>query len=219
VSWPTLRFETLEDPSELRAAATRLTDYDWVVFTSARAVHALSACSGIETGATRVAVVGPATADAARASAWQVDLCGTEGSAALAHQLGEQYGLAGVRVLFPAASLAEKTLERELRDRGAVVERVEAYRTIPMEPDWVRIEKDLRAGLDVVTFASPSAVRALAQALGTKWPAAFRGTRVTAIGPTTARALSQTGVEAVTVAPTATVDGLVEACVRLMHPH
>lgn len=219
LTWPTLRFEPPEDPRKLEAAARRMAEYDWVVFTSARAVRALSACPGVEPGATRVAVVGPSTAEAARALGWRVDLCGTEGSAALAHSLGEQYGLGGVRVLFPAASLAEETLENALGNRGAVVDRVEAYRTIPTAPDGVGIEEDLKAGLDVVTFASPSAVKTLAQALGTRWPAALRGVRVTAIGPTTAKELSEAGLEGVTLAPTPTVAGLVEACILLMHQH
>ena len=112
--------------------------------------------------------------------------------------------------------MAEDTLETELRSRGASVERVEAYRMFPRVPDVVRVRSDLREGVDVVTFASPSAVRAFAEVLGPDWPRALSGACVVAMGTSTSAELARTGVEEVVVAPEATMAGIVEACVLLL---
>ena len=75
-----------------------------------------------------------------------------------------------------------------------------------------------RGEVDVVTFASPSAVDGLAAALGEPALAQLlAGAAAAVIGPTTARALVRRGRTADAVAEPATLDGLVEA-VALAHP-
>jgi uroporphyrinogen-III synthase len=81
-------------------------------------------------------------------------------------------------------------------------------------PDGARVRADLALGVDVVTFASPSAVRALATALDDDLPTALEGTGVAAIGKTTAAALDDLGVRDVAIGPRAGMDGLVEACIE-----
>lgn len=229
LAWPTLRFMEPRDSAPLVGAAQRLKEYDWVVFTSARAVRALSALvapiaaperygrrRGDVVIGPRVAAVGPATASALRQAGWRVDVVGTDGAAALTDAIGERHVIEERRVLFPAGSLASGRLEEGLRHRHARVERVEAYRTERASPNADVVREDLRRGVDVVTFASPSAVHALRDALGGGLRLALADCGLAAIGRTTARALVDEGVGHVEVAARPTAGALVDACVLLL---
>jgi uroporphyrinogen-III synthase len=90
---------------------------------------------------------------------------------------------------------------------------VEAYRTRQAPPDAHAVRSDLRRGVDVVTFASPSAVHSLAEALDGDLRGALQGVGVAAIGKTTAQSLEESGVEEVQVGEGGGMAGLVSACV------
>ena len=94
----------------------------------------------------------------------------------------------------------------DLRKLGADVTEVVAYRTVATEPDRegepdvYRLLLDHR--IDVVTFASASAVRTLVNILGQE-PAVdlLRATIVAAVGPVTATAAAKLGIHT-TIMPT-----------------
>ncbi len=213
--WPTLRFAPPSDPTSIREARETLASggYDWVVVTSARAVEPLGAPPA--SASPRVAAVGAATASELRLHGWTVDVVGDRDAGALVDALAREADLKGRRVLFPAGSLAGDALEDGLSALGARVDRVEAYRTIPTPPDERSVRADLAGGVDVVAFASPSAVRALARTLGSDWPTKLEGVGVAAIGPVTAEALVESGMnrDRIATADPPGLDGLVEACV------
>src|SRR5690606_32533436 len=151
-------------------------------FTSARSAEAMSTVGEPLSGPPRVAAVGAATAAALRDAGWHVDVTGDGDATALVDALAEAEDLAGARVLFPAASRAGSTLEERLAALGATVGRVEAYRTCLTPPDPDLVLADLAAGVDVVAFASPSAVASLAEALAPRWPDAIHRCGCAAIG-------------------------------------
>lgn len=217
--WPTLVTEGPRDATPLTRAVEGLASYDWIAFTSARAASALvdlAVAPANEPRKPRVAAVGEATSAALKARGWTVDVVASgHGAAALVDAMAAVAELDGARVLFPASSLARPTLEEELGVRHARVDRVEAYHVRTAPPEHGRIRADLDAGVDVVTFASPSAVRALAETFGGDLPGGLAGTGVAAIGRTTAHALEELGVQDVEVAPRPGMDGLVDACVTL----
>jgi len=217
-SWPTLRFEPPGDPAALAAAAATLPDSDWLVVTSPRAAGAFTAAAGAPPSSVRIAAVGPATASRLKRAGWTPTVIGHGGAEALVRMLSEAAELRGARVLFPAASRARPALERGLRKLGARVHRVEAYRTVSCLPDTERVRADLRTGVDVVTFASPSAVEGLARALEGNLAAALTLVPVAAIGPTTLQALTDAGVTWAGLAPEPTLPGLVRACIALCAP-
>lgn len=211
LAWPTSEYPPPHDPRPLEAARARLDRFDWVVFTSARAVAAVGTCPP---RTPRVAVVGPATARAAAEAGWAVAVEGRgPGARGLAAQVAATFPVAGARVLFPAASGAAPTVEGEFTALGARVTRVEAYRTVVTPPPTARVRADLAADVDSVTFASPSAVEAVDRALGGEMARILAGLAVVCIGPTTAAALAHRGVGNVRVAATATLEGMVEAVV------
>ncbi len=195
LAWPTAEYPPPREPGPLEAARARLDRrFDWLVFTSARAVAAMgegraarastsagdaargggpaaesigpAPAAGGPVPIPRVAVVGPATARAATDAGWTVAVEGRgPGARGLAARVAATCPLAGARVLFPAASGAAPTVEEEFTALGARVTRVEAYRTVVTPPPAGRVRADLAAGVDAVTFASPSAVEAVAAAL------------------------------------------------------
>ena len=147
----------------LEVAWPALDGFDWIVLTSAAGVEALpSTPSG-----PRWAAVGKATANALRARGVKADLIPAEpNGAALGRSLPDPKG---ARVLLVRASLADPDLPATLRNRGAEVTEVTAYRTLE-GPDESRDE--LRRAmsepdLSAVVFASGSAVRGFVKLGGT----------------------------------------------------
>lgn len=216
--WPTIDFEPTSTPDAFKKTVDALADFDWIVFTSPRAARAVtSRLDGCPRGL-RVGSVGPSTDAALRRAGWSSDVIGRGGASALIEEITSLHILEGARVLFPASSLASDTVEREVQKRGGRVERVEAYRTVSLRPDKERLLADLRHGVDVVTFASPSGVRSLAVALEVDWPQALQPCGIAAIGSSTAAALMAQGVGArrIQVADPANLNGLLDATIRAL---
>lgn len=213
--WPTVAIAPPADPEALAQALAALESFDWLVLTSVHAVEAVAARRAALPPSLRVAAVGASTAAAARALGWRVDRQPDEFHAAalLASFAGARNGLAGQRVLFPASDLAASALPRGLAALGADVARVEAYRTALAPLDTARcLAAAARGEVDVLTFASPSAVDGLAAALGdSRLTPLLAAAAVAAIGPTTAAALARRGRTPDAIASPATLDGLVAA--------
>lgn len=221
VAAPTIRIVDAHDPTPLDRALAGLGDgdYPWVVFTSTNAVRrVLGRLTARGEDATafdrvRVAAVGDATAAHLREAGIGVDLVPARPTAdgIVAELAGRDVG--GSRVLLPQGSLARDGLARGLRAAGATVDAVEVYRTVPettLPPDvGARIG---RGEIDVVTFASPSAVRNLAALLGGTL-APLRGATIACVGPTTAEAARAAGLAVDLVADDPSVAGLVAALV------
>ena len=179
--------------------------YDWVVFTSANAVAAVGDRARAALADARLAAVGPATADAVRELGLELSFVPERFDAeSLAAGLG---ALAGARVLLPQADVADPALAERLREHGAVVDAVVAYRTVPLEPE----ADGLRAldEADAVLLASGSAARALA-ACG----APVERPLLVCIGPSTAEAAREAGLRVDLVASEATAEGMIQALSR-----
>ena len=116
-------------------------------------------------------------------------------------------------------------LADQLRDAGAEVSEVTAYRTVlgeterDADQDIYRMLLDRR--IDVVTFTSASAVRNLVRVLGAEPAADLLGSTVVAcIGPVTAEAAAQYNIHSTIVPTHYTIPALVDAMIRglLAHP-
>jgi uroporphyrinogen-III synthase len=111
--------------------------------------------------------------------------------------------LSGARVLLPQSEIAEPDLADELRARGATVDAVDAYRTVPREA--TAGELALLRACDAVVLMSGSAARSLAQQGGAG------SALVVCIGPRTAEAASEAGLAVGLTAHEATSEGIIEA--------
>lgn len=203
------------------AALRDLARYEMIAFTSANAVRALverSDALGLERarlGAPRLAAVGPATALALAAAVRPPDLVAeTHVAEALADAIA---ATGAARVLFPHGDIARDALPAGLRGRGAVVDDVVVYRTVPGEGVATIVDVLRTGSADALLFASASAVRFVADALGSD--AAFAAARagrpaIFCLGPVTAAAARGAGLEPAAVAGEATQDELIADVAR-----
>jgi uroporphyrinogen-III synthase len=116
--------------------------------------------------------------------------------------------------LLPRGQLAGELLVEELQSHGAVVEPIVVYNTVrPDGPDIRAITGRLmNHEIDVVTFASPSAVYNFVEMMEeSSISDVFKHTRIAVIGPTTEEAVRAVGLQADIVAHQATSEGLAEA--------
>lgn len=225
VSIPLVRTMPSPEAEAVDEAVLRMATYDWIVFTSSRAVHAVAERvralgAAPIAGSCRIAAVGHGTCLAAQSAFGRCDLVADDaGGVGLAQALTRAHAIEGKRVLFPRAEEARPDTARLLWEAGAVVDETIAYRTVPapIDPEAVRARIE-EAGVRVVTFASPSAVRAYVEGFGDRLPEAeangSRRLRFAAIGATTAEALHQHGLPVDAIAAEPTFRALARAAAR-----
>ena len=220
---PMIRIDPPQDPGPLLRAADNARTFDWIVFTSVNAVEAfmnalldgsrdLRALAG-----PRLCAVGTGTADRLARYGIRVDLVPDEFTAeAAAAALLSRGSMQGLRVLLPRADIGREVIADQLRDTGAVVTEVIAYRTV-VEESTHKEDPDvygllLQGKIDVVTFASGSAIRNFVKVYGADQAIdLLRHTIVASIGPVTTEVASQLGIP-VTIQPTTyTIPALVDA--------
>jgi uroporphyrinogen III methyltransferase/synthase len=219
LAWPAVSVAAV-DSGALEAALAELSSFGWLVFASRHAVAAVLDRVPQAPPGLRVAAVGRATALTLRQRGWPADLVPEEASAgALVAAFAAEWkpADAGVRVLYPASSRALPTIAAGLRQLGATVIQVEAYRTGSGALDVAECRALIERGeLGAVTFASPSAVSELARALGERdFARLLDRAPPVAIGRTTARELAARGRSAA-IAETATLAGLALTTYRLL---
>jgi uroporphyrinogen III methyltransferase / synthase len=204
------------DPADggaaLRDAAGRLGDWDWVVLTSPngarRLLDAVAATGGDgrSFAGTRVAAIGPGTAEVLAAGNLVVDLVPERFVAeslldAFPDPPPDRQG----RVLIARAAVARDVLPEGLTARGWAVDVVEAYRTTSAPLDDG--QRKAVAGADIATFTSSSTVDRFVDAVGAEAIPPV----VACIGPVTAETARGHGLAVDIEAPVHTIDGLVDA--------
>lgn len=222
---PLIRIAPADELGPLRDAAATPDAFDWIVFTSTNAVDAfMKALLEGERDVRmlkgpRLCAVGTGTAEKLAQYGIKVDLVPGEFRAeALVSAITAAGPVDGVRVLLPRADIGRETVADQLRQAGAVVTDVVAYRTIlddtPREGDPDVYGLLLEGRIDVVTFASPSAVRSFIKIYGAEAAAdLLKNTVVAVIGPVTAEAARQLDIT-VAIQPSAhTIASLVDAIV------
>jgi len=222
LSLPTVSFAPPEDWSPLDRALEALHDFDWVLLTSQNAVrYFVGRCRernvdlAGRSGKPQFAAVGPATARAAESEGLCIAYTATRfRGEELARELASE--LAGKKVLLPRSDRARPDLPRALKGSGATVVDVIAYRTLPAGPDaGDTLERIRRGEVDVVTLASPSAFYHLSDALGEeRLRELANAVALAAIGPVTAKAITDAGLPVAMEASESTVPGLVRAIVE-----
>jgi uroporphyrinogen III methyltransferase/synthase len=213
---PTIEISGPADWTEADHAIARLSEYDWIVFTSRNGVEHF--CQRLKQREPRalpkICAVGPATAGALAAFGVQADLVpeqytGEGVVAAFPERLD------GARVLFPRGNLARDVVPEGLRRRGAVVDEIIVYGTKAAdELDPVIWQKLQSGSIDVVTFTSSSTAKNFSRLIAEE---AIRRLKnrflVASIGPHTSRTLRELGLSVNIEAPASTMPALVEAIV------
>ena len=222
---PTIRIGPPEDMDALDRACADAGAYDWIVFTSANAVDTfmgrLLASGDIrDLKGVRLCAIGPSTAQRLARYGMRVDLTpGEARSEAVFESLTSTGPLKGRRFLLPRADIARELLADQLRDAGADVSEVAAYRTLlaggerDSDHDIYRMLLDRQ--IDAVTFTSASTVKNFAKIFGEDQAADLLNTTVVAsIGPVTAEAAQQLGINTTVMPERYTIPDLVNALVE-----
>jgi len=198
-------------------AIAHLDRYDIAVFTSANAAvrfHERLERVGrsIPSGGTpRLVAIGSATARCLAERGLTARGVATVSRAEGVLKLLGETDLRGRRVLIPRATVAAETLPEGLRARGAIVDVVPVYRTVGLPIDE-EVRLLLASGkVDLVTFASASAVCHLLAGIG--GAGKLGGARVAVVGPVTALAARDAGLTPEIVAREAGMASLAEAIV------
>ena len=220
VSLPLVRFVEPEETAELDAAIRSLASFDWLMFTSANAVNFfLARCRALECWPSaerlQIAAVGSATRAALEKEKLRAVLVPREFSGAgLAAEVSGT--VKGKAVLLPRSDRAMDELPLRLRNAGAKVMDVVAYRTAGAESFDPGAIASIRAGnVDAVTFFSPSAFREFQNLMGAEALAKWNSrVALAAVGPVTAEAIRAAGLQVTIEAEEATAASLVEALER-----
>ena len=220
VSIPLVSFHSVEDPTEFDHAIRSIWNYDWLLFTSQNAVRFfLRTLLGAWVFLQRTA--DSAAADRGSRSHHRGDGPGARiprrsRGPALAGNCAGQGALGcgpGRKVLLPRSDRAARDLPDALREGGAEVTELLAYRTLMPEAAAQGAIREVSDGdVDVVSFASPSAFDNFSDALGrVRLKEVAKRTKFAAIGPTTAAAIRAAGFEVAIEADEAGSRGLVRA--------
>jgi len=215
---PTIEIVPASDYAPLDRAIAELPRYDWLIFTSVNGVRLFlerldGSLQDLRALRARIGAIGDATKQAVEALHLKVDLMGEEYVAESLVQALAKLDLAGKRVLLPRAAVARDLLPRALRERGACVDVVEAYRTVIPESAARQAEQVFGGSRkpDWITFTSSSTVQNFVQAAGVK---ALEGVKVASIGPVTTATAKKLGVMVTVEASPFTTDGLVAGIVK-----
>jgi uroporphyrinogen III methyltransferase/synthase len=220
IELPTIQIAPPSSWEPLDRAIAAIATYDWLVFTSVNGVQAFfgrfeprhgspTALSGL-----KLCAIGPATAQALETRGLRVTAMPREYRAEAVVEALSAWPLRGRRLLLPRAAVARDVLPRALAERGAVVEVVEAYRTVlPADAVDAQVRRRLASGgIDAVTFTSSSTVTHFAALLGEEdLPRLLRGVVIACIGPITAETVRAYGLTPTVVASEYTIPGLARA--------
>jgi uroporphyrinogen-III synthase len=178
---PCVRTDPLDDPSELARALDGLEASDLLVVTSRAGVDAVAALMPGPGIRAPVAAIGRATAARARELGLRVTFVASHADTAT---LGRDLALPSGEVVLARSDIATPELPRALRERGARIREIAAYRTvIGASGEAAAVAGAIERGRAVIVFASPSAVDGL---LGAVPLELARRAEIVAIGGMTA---------------------------------
>lgn len=217
VFFPTISIDVVDDLRALEEAVANIEKYDWVIFTSTNAVEVFfsqfpSPFRRGARGEVKIAAIGTKTAAKLKEKNVTVNLVPDDFvGEGLLKSLGD---VKDKRFLLPRAKVARKLLPDEIRKAGGILDEFAIYETVAATPTAEEIAS-LRAGVDVVTFTSPSTVRNFVKLAKEAKLDPFDVPLFACIGPVTKKAAREAGFAPLVVAETYTTDGLVEMLTKV----
>ena len=198
-------------------ALSRISSYDWILFTSQNGVdHFFNRLyeKGMDTralGHAKIGAIGPATARYLKAHGIHADAVPEKYKAENLLALMEPQLQGDEKILIPRARIARSVLPEGLRARGCTVDVVEAYQTVPDEESRDKLLEVLNNhGADIITFTSSSTVYNLMDQIGGRTDL-LKGITLACIGPITADTCRKYKLEPSIISDIYTIDGLVNA--------
>lgn len=216
VQIPTIALEPAAPGGSLDAAAADLAAYDWIVVTSANGADAVADALdrlGVDPMHARWVAVGSSTAAALTGRGIPVAFTPARSSGeGIAAELDLQ---PGQRILLARSDIADSHLPERLRDRGAQVDEVAAYRTVEApEASREPLQAAFAEGpFAALVFTSGSTVRGLLRLLTPSQRRVALRTTACCIGPSTAAVAREAGFARIVEAPMRSAAALAEIVV------
>jgi uroporphyrinogen III methyltransferase/synthase len=217
VLFPTIRLVPPDDCGPLDREISRLSSFDWVLFSSANAARFFcerSARLGRVSwpGGVHVASVGPGTTRELSSRGVPVRITASRHTAEGLLEELQSTGIPGKRFLLPRAEEGREILPEAIGREGGEVVSVVVYRNGLAEKDDDAAMEIAANPPDVCTFASPSAFRNLFPLLGEDNAREMLSkSLVAAIGEVTARAVKRRDFRVDIVPETYTLKAMVDA--------
>jgi uroporphyrinogen III methyltransferase / synthase len=212
IYFPMIEIKPVENNVALEQALSKLSCYEWAVFTSANAVDVVFdqfPSANWNTGI-KVAAIGPKTTEALKARGVTPDFVPEEYVVeAILTGLGD---LLGKWVLLPRAEIARKELPEAIFHAGGVPHEISVYNALPVQPNLDSLAV-LKLGVDVITFTSASAVENFAAILRQNNLDPLKMSNnplIACIGPITEQAARAAGFQNIVVAKEYTTEGLIK---------
>lgn len=220
-SLPTIETSPLELDVEQKGITRHLSDYDWLVFTSAKCVqYFIGVLFQLEikwpSDKPKVAAIGARTAQLIEGRDIRVNFIPTKSNS---KTLGDELTQAkGARILLPHTDIASNNLATQLTGRGGKVTSLPIYTTQTIaKPDEAFSHRLVEETKDILVFASPSAVHGFSLRItGPTLLQEAKSLPAIAIGSSTASALDDAGYTNIYTSRTPTFEGIVEVLKRLV---
>ncbi len=225
LEFSTIKIEPVESYEVLDEELERLEEYHWILFTSLNGVKYFFErlyTKGMDARSMKgpgIAAVGKATADLLLEYGVRADLLPAvftgEG---LAETLLDQ-GVEGRNVLIPRAEKAREILPETLRGAGAQVTVAPVYKNVSPEGKREQLREELESGkVDMVTFTSSSTVRNFLSMVDADTDSELKRlmheVTIAAIGPVTAKTVTDNGLQVDIQPESYTIPDLVHAIVE-----
>jgi len=152
-------------PEEMIKLCDILSELDWLVFTSPRAIESFfKYCSLENTPDLKVAVIGPKTGEILDKYGVKADLIPEEYTAEGLLEAFEKFDVKGIKIGLPRTMVARYTLPHGLEARGAEIILADAYKSeMPDDKSKIYelIDDILNRKIDIIMFTSPLTVKNL----------------------------------------------------------
>ncbi|MEN8189401.1 MAG: uroporphyrinogen-III C-methyltransferase [Thermodesulfobacteriota bacterium] len=225
LEYSTIQLDPVENYEVLDEELDRIGEYHWILFTSLNAVNYFFKRlyeRGMDSRNLKgpdIAAVGKATADLLLEYGISADLIpSTFTGEGLAESLLD-LGVEGRNILIPRAVKAREILPETLRGAGAQVTVAPIYQNRPPEGRKESLRKELEnKQVDMVTFTSSSTVRNFLSMLDVtdkdELALLLDGVKIAAIGPITAKTVTDNGLKVDVQPDNFTIAELVQAIVH-----
>jgi uroporphyrinogen III methyltransferase/synthase len=233
VQFSTVEIVPPETWEELDRSIDRISEYHWLIFTSANGVKYFFRrlferdVDIRELKGLKVCAIGSKTAAEVQKFGIRVDLVPDKFRAeglisAIVQKLGRaeetselqnlsSSSLEGIRFLLPRAEVAREVFPDEVRRLGGIIDVPVAYRAVKPELHGKRLKRFLKEGrITIATFTSAATFNNFREIMGEDADEMLRNVGIAVIGPVTARAIEKTGRTVDIMPQEATVEALAE---------
>ena len=221
IEFPTISIEPPADYAPMDRAIEQLNQYDWLFFTSVNGVQSFFdrlrhfGNDSQELEHLKVVAIGPETAGRLKNEGVHVYLVPSKYQAEGILERLDPSEIRGRHILIPRAAKAREILPETLRQWGAIVDVVQAYKTVLPEDSQFALHELSEKQIDVITFTSSSTVENFMGLVeGEDLKRISQRINFACIGPITARTAMDFSLRVDIISEEYTIPGLVDAIVK-----